>query len=71
MPLTQWKNRRERAKQQLKILQMLAHSGVIRPAEVELRYSIPLVKGAASMFFDNRIPYGLYLSGKASHQKKT
>jgi hypothetical protein len=69
MPLTQWRNRRERAKQKLKVLQMLMHSGVIRPAEFELRYSIPLVKGAATVSFEDRIPYGLYLSGRASRRK--
>ena len=71
MPLTQWRNRRERAKQKLKVLQMLALSGVVRPGEVEIRYGIPLMKGAASVSFEDRIPYGLYLSGRASRRNNS
>ena len=66
MPFTQWRNRKERAKQNLKILQMLTLNGVVRKGEVELRYGISHMKDAASLSSKDRIPYGLYLSGKAS-----
>jgi len=64
-----WLDQKGRAKQKLKVLQMLTHSGVIRPAGVELRHSHPLVKGPSAIAFEDRIPYGFYLSGKSSHRK--
>jgi len=64
-----WLDHKGRAKRKLKVLKMLTDSGVIRPAGVELRYSIPLVKGPSAATFENRIPYGLYLSGKSSSRK--
>jgi hypothetical protein len=70
MPLSSWIDQKVRAKQKLKVLQMLTHSGVIRPATVELRYNNRLVTAPSDTSFEDRIPYGLYLSGKASLRKK-
>ena len=44
MPFTAWRTRRLHAQQKRKALQMLAISGVVRPSDVEMRYSIPLIK---------------------------
>ena len=44
MSFTDWRARRIHRQQTRKALQMLALSGVVRPSDVELRYSIPLIK---------------------------
>ncbi len=44
MSFTAWRARRIHRQQTRKALQMLALSGVVRPSDVELRYSIPLIK---------------------------
>ena len=44
MILAAWQTRRIQAQQKRKAIQMLALSGVVRPSDVELRYSIPLIK---------------------------
>lgn len=44
MSFTAWRDRRIHRQQTRKALQMLALSGVVRPSDVELRYSIPLIK---------------------------
>jgi hypothetical protein len=44
MPLRLWRAYRMRAQQNRKAMQMLALSGVVRPSEVELRYTTPLLK---------------------------
>ena len=45
MPLTQWLRYRQRRAQTKKALQMLALSGVIRPSNIELRYTSSPFKG--------------------------
>jgi hypothetical protein len=70
MPFTSWNGPKARAKNKLKILQMLTHSGVVRPAAVELRYGVPAMKGPSSASFEDRIPYGFYLSAKGWLRKK-
>jgi hypothetical protein len=44
MSFMAWRARRIHRQQTRKALQMLALSGVVRPSDVELRYSIPLIK---------------------------
>lgn len=44
MSFTAWRTRRIHRQQKQKALQMLAISGVVRPSDVEMRYSIPLIK---------------------------
>ena len=44
MSFTAWRARRIHRQQTRKALQMLALSGVVRPSDVELRYSIPFIK---------------------------
>jgi hypothetical protein len=65
-----WNDQKSRAKKKLKLLQMLTHSGVVRPAGVEMRYSNSLTNGPSAGLFENRIPYGLYISGKGPTRKK-
>jgi hypothetical protein len=48
MPFTIWRTYRKRAQQKRKVLQMLVVSGVVRPCDVELRYTIPLLRIRAS-----------------------
>jgi len=40
MVLTHWQTRRARLMQKRKAIQLLAHSGVLRPGDVELRYGV-------------------------------
>ncbi|MGQ0665430.1 MAG: hypothetical protein ACT4O4_00185 [Nitrospiraceae bacterium] len=47
MPLVDWRTYRERARQKRKALHMLALSGVVRPSHIELRYTVPIMKGGA------------------------
>jgi len=47
MPLADWRTHRERARQKRNALHMLALSGVIRPSHIELRYTVPIMKGGA------------------------
>lgn len=44
MPFKIWRAYRMRRQQKQKAMQMLALSGVVRPGEVELRYTTPLMK---------------------------
>jgi hypothetical protein len=44
MVLMAWRARRIQTQQKRKALQMLAISGVVRPSDVEMHYSTPLIK---------------------------
>jgi len=44
MSIMAWRARRIQTQQKRKALQMLAISGVVRPSDVEMHYSIPLIK---------------------------
>lgn len=48
MRLARWRTHRERARQKRKVLQMLALSGVVRPSDIEFRYTVPIHKVGTS-----------------------